>query len=150
MPFFSKWVEYYYNHKTETLHALFLSPFNIKKINTKDKQRLWYSEYKEPKECEDDIYIWYIVWQGNTRIGAVNFAGCVDECETVFFLIPEYCGKGLSSDAYWSAEILVIEKYSVEYIWGEAHNEKSAKVFENNQYNKLFGINDYYKYIEYL
>ena len=154
MPFFSKWTTYYYNHQTDPLHCLFLSNSNIKVLDTMDKRNHWYQEYKEPTEEEDDIYVWYIIYEWNMKtdlvhkIGAVNFSGDIEECETLFFLIPKFKGRELMVDGYREAEENLFEKYKVKYIWGEAENKGSANVFKENWFNNLKPLNDYYKYTE--
>jgi hypothetical protein len=153
MPFFSKWADYYNNHKTETLDALFLDSSDIKTDDIIKKHKEWYKWYKQPKEYKNDVYVWYIMYEWNVKtdkvhkIGAVNFAGCLEECETIFFLIPKFRNKGLASDMYWKAEWLLLDKYKVKYIWGEACSPASSKVFQECWFDKLPLIEEYYKYI---
>ena len=149
MPFFAKWTRYYYNHKTETVNFLFLDDTKIQVLDSKDKQVVWYQWYKKKQERKREVYVWYIVYQDGIRIGAVNFGGDIDECEALFFLIPNFRGKNLAYDAYFEAETELLSYRKVRYIWGEAQNKGSKKVFEECWFNKMGIIDEFYKYMEY-
>lgn len=152
MPFLSKWATYYSNHKTDTLDCLLLSCAKVEEIDTVAKRNMWYFWYNRVQKYKNNVYIWYIIYEHNWKtnktykIGAVNFGGCVNECETLFFLIPKFRGKQLMHDGYMEAEQLLFDKFKVKYIWGETSNKGSAEVFEYNCFQRLGYINDYYKY----
>lgn len=149
MPFFAKWTRYYYNHETETVNFLFLDETKIRVLDSKVKQSDWYKWYNKKQEQKREVYIWYIVYSGKKRIGAVNFAGNLNECEALFFLIPEFRGKDLAYFAYFEAEIALLNERKVKYIWGEAQNKGSSKLFQDCWFNKMGIIEEYYKYTQY-